>query len=138
MKPVRILSWIKLSYTNDKLLNITSILHSVRWYVCWSMQRVIISTWGDRNWCHYTDKSLEYKGRPPFAAMRFYFNLVLLKISHFFSKWLIQPIILFQVTQIECCSELRAPQGCTQYFYGSNSQTVRSYNFNAGAGLHLG
>ena len=33
---------------------------------------------------------------------------------------------------------MRAPQGCTQWFYGSNSQTVRSYNFNAGAGIHLG
>ena len=43
-----------------------------------------------------------------------------------------------QVTQIDCNSDLRAPQGCTQWFYGSNSQLVRSFNFNAGAGIHLG
>ena len=45
---------------------------------------------------------------------------------------------LLQITQIECDSDIRAPQGCTQYFYGSDSQQVRSYNFNAGQGLHLG
>ena len=44
----------------------------------------------------------------------------------------------FQITQIDCNSELRAPQGCTQYFYGSNSQEVQSYNFDNGNGLHLG
>ena len=43
-----------------------------------------------------------------------------------------------QITQIDCNSELRAPQGCTQWFYGSNSQDVRTFNFNAGQGLHLG
>ena len=136
MKPVRILSWIKLSYTNDKLLNITSILHSVRWYVCWSMQWVIISTWRNRHWCYHTDKSLEHKGKQLFGAFLSYFNPI--KLPHFFYNYLVYLTILFQVTQIDCCSELRAPQGCTQYFYGSNSQTVRSYNFNAGAGLHLG
>ena len=47
-------------------------------------------------------------------------------------------IVLFQITQIGCDSNLRAPQGCTQYFYGSDSQRVRSYNFNGGQGLHLG
>ena len=46
--------------------------------------------------------------------------------------------IVFQITQIECNSDLRAPQGCTQYFYGSNSQEARSYNFDNGNGLHLG
>ena len=45
---------------------------------------------------------------------------------------------LLQITQIDCDSDLRAPAGCTQYFYGQNSQTVRSYNFNGGAGTHLG
>ena len=47
-------------------------------------------------------------------------------------------VILLQITQIDCDSDLRAPAGCTQYFYGQNSQTVRSYNFNGGAGTHLG
>lgn len=42
-----------------------------------------------------------------------------------------------KITQIECNSDLRAPQGCTQYFYGSNSQEVQSYNFDNGNGLHL-
>jgi len=42
-----------------------------------------------------------------------------------------------KITQIDCNSELLAPQGCTQYFYGSDSQEVRSYNFNGGNGIHL-
>merc|ERR1712241_820509 len=42
-----------------------------------------------------------------------------------------------KVTQIDCNSNLRAPEGCTQYFYGSNTDSVRSYNFNQGNGLHL-
>jgi len=46
-------------------------------------------------------------------------------------KWTIK------VTQIECNSDLRAPQGCTQYFYGANTDIVRSYNFNGGNGIHL-
>jgi len=46
-------------------------------------------------------------------------------------KWTIK------VTQIECSSNLRAPQGCTQYFYGANTDIVRSYNFNGGSGIHL-
>jgi len=42
-----------------------------------------------------------------------------------------------KVTQIECNSDIRAPQGCTQYFYGQNTDVVRSYNFNGGSGIHL-
>jgi len=42
-----------------------------------------------------------------------------------------------KVTQIDCNSNLRAPDGCTQYFYGTSVNTVRSYNFNQGNGQHL-
>ena len=44
----------------------------------------------------------------------------------------------FQVTQISCDSNLRAPQGCTQYYYGSTTNTVESYNWADKKGLHLG
>ena len=46
--------------------------------------------------------------------------------------------LLIKVTQIECGSDLRAPQGCTQWYYGSNTNSVRSFNFNDGSGIHLG
>lgn len=42
-----------------------------------------------------------------------------------------------KVTQIDCNSQLLAPSGCTQYFYGAAEGTVRSYNFNNRNGLHL-
>ena len=42
-----------------------------------------------------------------------------------------------KVTQIACDSELLAPEGCTQYFYGSTTGIVQTYNFNSGNGLHL-
>jgi len=43
-----------------------------------------------------------------------------------------------EVTQFSCDYENLAPQGCTQYYYGtSGAGTVESYNFNAGNGLHL-
>lgn len=34
-----------------------------------------------------------------------------------------------RVTQYECNSGLLAPPGCTQYFYGSDTGSVQSYNF---------
>lgn len=37
-----------------------------------------------------------------------------------------------RVTQLECTSQLLAPPGCTQYFYGEDSGTVKTYNY-AGA-----
>lgn len=42
-----------------------------------------------------------------------------------------------KVTQIDCQSELRAPQGCTQYYYGGTAGSVETYNYNSGTGLHL-
>jgi len=40
-----------------------------------------------------------------------------------------------RVTQIECTSNLLAPAGCTQYFYGDDSGTVKTYNY--AGGYHL-
>ncbi len=40
-----------------------------------------------------------------------------------------------QVTQYSCDFNNLAPDGCTQYFFGSNSQTVQTYNFDGGAQL---
>ena len=34
-----------------------------------------------------------------------------------------------RVTQYECGSELLAPPGCTQYYYGQNTGTFQSYNY---------
>ncbi len=42
-----------------------------------------------------------------------------------------------KVTQLSCNHPLLAPQGCTQYFFGVNMDTVRSFNYNNGNGLHL-
>jgi hypothetical protein len=42
------------------------------------------------------------------------------------------------VTQIECTSLTKPPTGCTQYFYGSGSYTLTSYNYFSTAGTtHL-
>ena len=65
-------------------------------------------------------------------------TLTNIRTSHLTMNFILIFIFLFQITQIDCDSNLRAPQGCTQYFYGSESQQVRSYNFNGGQGLHLG
>lgn len=40
-----------------------------------------------------------------------------------------------RVTQFECTYNNLAPQGCTQYFYGGTSGTVKSFNFDGG--VHL-
>merc|ERR1711983_28184 len=40
-------------------------------------------------------------------------------------------------TQFDCNSRNLAPDGCTQYFFGGDTGTVRSYNFNNGNGQHL-
>ncbi len=37
-----------------------------------------------------------------------------------------------KVTQYDCNYENLAPQGCTQYFFGSTSQTVKTFNFDGG------
>ena len=44
---------------------------------------------------------------------------------------------ILQVTQYTCDFNNLAPDGCTQYFFGENSQLVRTYNYQDGAGLHL-
>lgn len=40
-----------------------------------------------------------------------------------------------QVTQYSCDYENLAPFGCTQYFFGGDTGTVMSYNFQGG--VHL-
>ena len=45
--------------------------------------------------------------------------------------------ILLQVTQYSCNYPNLAPPGCTQYFFGANSGTVRTFNFNNNQGHHL-
>ena len=37
-----------------------------------------------------------------------------------------------RVTQLECGSDVLAPAGCTQYFYGSDKGTVNTYNYDGG------
>jgi len=41
-----------------------------------------------------------------------------------------------RVTQLECTSDNLAPAGCTQYFFGDDSGTVKTYNY-AGNNYHL-
>ena len=40
-----------------------------------------------------------------------------------------------KVTQYECGHGNSAPDGCTKYYYGSNTGYAKTYNFDAG--LHL-
>ena len=42
-----------------------------------------------------------------------------------------------QVTQYSCNYDNLAPQGCTQYYFGPDTDTVRSFNYNNGNGKHL-
>jgi len=41
-----------------------------------------------------------------------------------------------KITQIECSSKTKAPDGCSQYFTGTTG-TISTYNYNAGAGVLL-
>ena len=43
-----------------------------------------------------------------------------------------------KVTQISCDDELLPPRGCTQYYFGSDTGTISTYNYNDGrGGYHL-
>ena len=42
-----------------------------------------------------------------------------------------------KVSQILCDSELLAPEGCVQYYYGSQMNKVSTFNNNDGTGRHL-
>ena len=44
-------------------------------------------------------------------------------------------IAQFQVTQLGCDSVNLPPLGCTQFYYGSVSGVVQSYNFDGGSHL---
>ena len=39
------------------------------------------------------------------------------------------------MTQYSCDFDNLAPDGCTQYFFGSNSQTIQTFNFDGGSQL---
>ena len=43
--------------------------------------------------------------------------------------------ILIQITQYSCDYNNLAPEGCTQYFYGSTTGSVKTYNFDGGQQL---
>merc|ERR1712241_392950 len=43
-----------------------------------------------------------------------------------------------KVTQIECWNPSKAPEGCMQYFYGSNVYTVTSFNWDGSTGCTSG
>ena len=42
-----------------------------------------------------------------------------------------------KVTQYSCNFNNLAPDGCTKYFFGSNTGTSQTYNYNGGNGQHL-
>lgn len=42
-----------------------------------------------------------------------------------------------KVTQYSCNFPNLAPTGCDQYFFGANTNMVRTFNYNAGTGYHL-
>ena len=41
------------------------------------------------------------------------------------------------MTQYACDYSNLAPSGCTQYYFGSTTASVETYNFNGGNGQHL-
>ena len=40
-----------------------------------------------------------------------------------------------KVTHLECTHPLLAPNGCTQYYFGANTGSVKTFNYDAG--IHL-
>ena len=40
-----------------------------------------------------------------------------------------------QITQYDCNYDNLAPDGCTQYFFGSTTDLVKTYNFDGGQHL---
>ncbi len=42
-----------------------------------------------------------------------------------------------KATQFSCDFDNLAPDGCTQYFFGSLTDVVQTFNFNSGRGEHL-
>ncbi len=54
-------------------------------------------------------------------------------------QWLVFPkpvwMGCFQVTQFDCNYDNLAPDGCTQYFFGTTTDLVKSYNFDGGQHL---
>ena len=44
---------------------------------------------------------------------------------------------MFQITQYDCNYDNLAPSGCTQYFFGSDTGMVQSFNYDGGSGTHL-
>ncbi len=44
-------------------------------------------------------------------------------------------VSLFQITQYSCDYNNLAPEGCTQYNWGSTTGTVKTYNFDSGQHL---
>ena len=44
-------------------------------------------------------------------------------------------IPLFQITQYSCDYQNLAPEGCTQYYFGTNTNVVNSFNFYGGTHL---
>ena len=51
----------------------------------------------------------------------------------------IQPVFQIspQITQYSCTFSNLAPEGCTQYYYGSTTGSVNSFNYQSGNGAHL-
>ena len=45
--------------------------------------------------------------------------------------------LCFQITQYDCNYDNLAPSGCTQYFFGSDTGMVQSFNYDGGSGTHL-
>ena len=46
-------------------------------------------------------------------------------------------VLSSKVTQYACDYSNLAPSGCTQYYFGSTTASVETYNFNGGNGQHL-
>ena len=50
---------------------------------------------------------------------------------------LVTPMWSIRITQYARDFENKAPPGCLQYLFGSDTGVIRSFNWNGGAGRHL-
>ena len=75
------------------------------------LRRPVVSTWSSRGRNYPSKSAMEHKGNESIYTLRQ-------------DQEESSPLVN-QVTQYDCCHDNLAPAGCTQYFYGSNSQAVK-------------
>ena len=84
----------------------------------WCLQSIVLSTGHHRYWHRFGYKTMEHKG-----------TVQCIQFVGWYST------DYFQVTQYSCDFPNLAPDGCTQWYFGSTTAQVQSYNFDGGQHL---